>query len=225
MWLHNRFSFWFNGPGSTLSGDVSAGALRLTLLLLALLLAACGAPAAGQGSAPAPAQEAQLSVADLPAGIGRGFPLASAEGVDNRQTGLNTGDLAPNFRMEWADGGVLELHSLQGHPVMLNFWATWCGPCRLEMPEIVRQAQAHPELVVLAINVQEKEEAVRRFAEEFEMEMPVARDESGSVRTLYQLRGMPTSIFIDREGRIAATWAGLLTPDHLDELLARILSS
>ncbi len=219
MWLRNQFT---SRPG--LSGHVSPGILRLALLSLALLLAACGNPAAGQGSTPA-ATEAGLSIADLPTGIGRGFPLASTEGVDNRQTGLNTGDLAPNFRMEWADGGVLELRSLQGHPVMLNFWATWCGPCRLEMPEIVRQAHAHPELVVLAINVQEKEEAVRRFAEEFEMEMPVVRDEKGSVRTLYQLRGMPTSIFIDREGRIVATWAGLLTPDHLDELLARILSS
>ena len=106
---------------------------------------------------------------------------------------------------------------------MINFWASWCGPCRIEMPDIVRQASDRADLVVLAINVQEDLDRVQTFVEEFQMSIPVPLDKRGDVRDLYQVRGMPTSVFIDRDGTVASTWAGLLTPDKLAELLNQIL--
>ena len=108
-------------------------------------------------------------------------------------------------------------------PVVINFWATWCAPCRREMPEFVEASEAHDDLVILAVNTQEKLEVVEPFAQEFAITMPVIRDENGDVKELYEVNGMPTSIFIDRSGRIAATWAGLLTGEALAEFLAEIL--
>ncbi len=102
---------------------------------------------------------------------------------------------------------------------MLNFWATWCPPCRAEMPDIVQQAELNDELVVIAANVQEAVSAIQPFAEEYGMSMPVARDTDGQLRDLYQIRGMPTSLFIDRDGNIASVWVGPLTAAQLQQQL------
>jgi thiol-disulfide isomerase/thioredoxin len=183
-------------------------------------LAACGAPEAGADtSAEAPAP---VTFDSLPEGIGRGYPLASLDGIDNAGTGVEPGDLAPNFRMLF-DDGELTLHDLAGRPIILNFWATWCGPCQIEMPEIVSQAVANPDLIVIAVNLQEKLEQIRSFAEEFAMDLIIVRDEQGAVRTAYQARGLPTSFFLDRQGRVAVNWPGILTPDHLATNLEAIL--
>ena len=120
------------------------------------------------------------------------------------------------------DGRSLNLSDLRGRPVMLNFWATWCPPCRAEMPEIVEAARQDEDLVVLAINVLEDVVHVEKFAEEYEMHIPVVLDADGAIQDLYQVRGMPTSIFIDRDGVIASTWAGMLDASRLDEQLAQI---
>jgi cytochrome c biogenesis protein CcmG, thiol:disulfide interchange protein DsbE len=192
------------------------------LLVLALLVGCSSARSAGDGQNPA-GSVSSLLIEDFPEGLGRGYPLAVTAGIDNKGTGVNMSDTPPNFYLELEDGRKLSLHDLRGRPVMINFWATWCGPCRLEMPDIVRQSEAHKDLVVLAINVQEELEAIQPFAEDFTMSMPVVRDAGGDIRTLYELRGMPTSIFIDRQGKIAATWAGLLTPAQLEQMLEKIL--
>jgi thiol-disulfide isomerase/thioredoxin len=159
----------------------------------------------------------------LPAGLGRGFPVIDLSTADEPATGSRAGDLPPDFRLQLEDGEYLNLRALQGRPVMINFWATWCGPCRLEMPDIVEAAAAHEDLVVIAVNVQEDLDKVKSFADEFGMAMPVALDADGEMRKLYEVRGMPTSIFVDRDGRISARWDGLLTADLLGDLLAEIL--
>jgi thiol-disulfide isomerase/thioredoxin len=106
--------------------------------------------------------------------------------------------------------------------VLINFWATWCGPCRLEMPELVTTANNHAELIVLAVNVQEELPQIQAFAEDFAMTMPIVRDTDGALRQKYGVRGMPTSIFIDKEGKIAAVWSGLLTKKVLNKFLTEI---
>jgi thiol-disulfide isomerase/thioredoxin len=190
----------------------------LSIALIALiLLAGCGSERTRVSSVTAPT----VSVDETPAGLGRGYPLASP--ADGGDTGIGIGDRAPNFRLTLDDGRAMTLHDLAGRPVLINFWATWCGPCRIEMPEILRTAEERPELVVLAVNVEEELEPIQAFAADFQMEVVIPRDEEGDVRTLYQVRGMPMSYFIDRNGVIRAVWAGVLTPDRLDELLAEIL--
>lgn len=182
-----------------------------------LILAACGRTPA---TSPVPTPSVQIDA--LPDGLGRGYPLGSVAG-GNEETGIAVGKRAPNFRLTLDDGRALTLHDLKGRPVLINFWATWCGPCRLEMPEIVRTAQATPELVVLAVNVQEQRPQIEAFAKDFEMEMPIVRDEAGDVQNLYQVRGMPTTYFVDGNGVVRAVWAGVLTPSRLAELLDEIM--
>jgi thiol-disulfide isomerase/thioredoxin len=190
----------------------------LLWLFLTLALAGCGANA---GSAALP-EVATIGVDTLPEGLGRGYPLAATVDGDAGM-GIGIGEQAPNFRLTLDDGRSLSLHDLAGRPVLINFWATWCGPCRIEMPELVRTAAATPELVILAVNVQEELEQIEAFAGDFQMTMPIPRDEQGDIQNLYQVRGMPTSYFIDRDGVIRAVWAGVLTPNRLEELLDQIL--
>jgi cytochrome c biogenesis protein CcmG, thiol:disulfide interchange protein DsbE len=191
------------------------------LLLLMTLVSACG-PASSPGSQAA-ASTANAGLDDLPAGIGRGFPIVGIASSPARGEGVQPGMVAPNFTFILADGSTVDLRSLQGRPVMINFWATWCGPCRIEMPELVRAANANPELVLLAVNVQEELEGVSRFAEDFKMTLPVLLDKNAALRNLYEVRGMPTTIFIDRDGTVQVNWAGILTPAKLAEFLHQIL--
>ncbi|MEZ4615240.1 MAG: TlpA disulfide reductase family protein [Caldilineaceae bacterium] len=163
-----------------------------------------------------------ITLADLPPGIGRGYPVVSFSGIDNDAAGLTQSDPAPNFHMVLPDGKYLTLADLRGRPVLINFWATWCGPCRLEMPEIVAEASRNEELVVLAVNVQEELTQLQPFTEDFQMIMPVIQDSKAELRQLYEVTGMPTSVFIDRDGNIAAIWRGILTGPALHDFLAAI---
>jgi thiol-disulfide isomerase/thioredoxin len=189
----------------------------LLYLPLATLLISCGNR--NQSSEPLPS----VTLDSFPTGLGRGFPQGTLVGANNSATGINPGDIAPNFRLQLTNEQGLYLSDLQNHPILINFWATWCGPCRLEMPEIVHHATAHDNLIVIAINVQEELEPIEAFASDFNMTMPVVRDPDAEIRDLYQVRGMPTSIFIDAEGKVAIYKEGVLSPKMLEESLASIL--
>jgi len=188
------------------------------LMTLLLLLGACSV---GPAPSAPPAAEAMITLDALPAGVGRGFPTVQLDQAA-QEGGLAEGQTAPNFQLLLEDGRHINLAALQGQPVLLNFWATWCGPCRLEMPEIVRATATNADLVVLAINVQEEMAQIQPFAEEFQMTLPVVRDTDGALRNLYEVRGMPTSVFIDREGKISTIWTGILTRKVLQDLLAEM---
>jgi len=156
----------------------------------------------------------------FPEGLGAGFPVVQMS--DGSASDVGVGQAAPNFAFVWDDGRGADLTSLRGKPVILNFWATWCGPCRAEMPEFVKLHDAGSDVVILEVNAQEVLEVIRPFAEEFGMRMPVLVDEVGAVRQLYGVRAMPTTLFIDAKGIIQARWAGLLTGDQLDQFAALI---
>jgi cytochrome c biogenesis protein CcmG, thiol:disulfide interchange protein DsbE len=157
----------------------------------------------------------------LPDGIGRGFLSAELD-EDSKIMPITLGESAPDFAMTLEDGGTIRLSDLQGRPVMINFWATWCPPCRAEMPGIVDAAAMDEELIVLAVNVLEENDLVRAFAEEFEMAMPVVLDVNGELRDHYLVRGMPTSVFINRDGEVESVWVGLLDEDRLEQQLSQI---
>ena len=105
---------------------------------------------------------------------------------------------------------------------MLNFWATWCPPCRQEMPDIIRAYEADDELVVIAVNERENLDVVKPFAEEFGISMPVALDQDGRLADIYGVRGMPTSVFINRDGTVMAKWSGFISEDVLGAMLDSI---
>jgi thiol-disulfide isomerase/thioredoxin len=138
------------------------------------------------------------------------------------------GRAAPDFLLRRPDGTTLRLSDLQGSPVLVNFWASWCAPCRKEMPEIVRAYDRHRDdgLVVVAVNLQENAATVQEFAGEFGMDFEIAIDRTGGVGETWRIggpvKGIPSSYFLDERGVVAARVFGELTPDTLVEHLATI---
>jgi peroxiredoxin len=138
------------------------------------------------------------------------------------------GDTAPGFTLKALDGDSVRLADFKGHPVLINFWGTWCPPCRDEIPLVVAAYQAHRDagLVVLAINGRDQEtstRAVRNFVDEFHMSFPVLLDERGKVRKRYALRGLPTTLFIGADGVVRAVNIGPLSAASLQQHLGEIL--
>lgn len=193
------------------------GAVALFMILgLALLLSACSGASANSSAS---TEGQAISLDALPDGLGRGFPSVELDPASNTGGTVRAGVEAPNFYLRLDDGRFVALRDLRGRPVLINFWASWCGPCRLEMPDIVERAQANPDLVVLAVNAQETLAHVEPFVEEFQMTMPVALDTDAVLRNLYQVRGMPSTVFIDHKGKIAMIWTGMLTGDLLQQII------
>jgi thiol-disulfide isomerase/thioredoxin len=123
---------------------------------------------------------------------------------------------APEFTLPSLSGESISLKDYQGRAVLLNFWATWCLPCRAEMPLLQRYSdQSGDKLVILAINNLESREQVDAFAKELGLVLPVALDQDGAVANLYRVRGLPTSVFIDQDGKIRYHHIGILNEDQL----------
>lgn len=122
-----------------------------------------------------------------------------------------TGFLAPDFTLASVDGDDIQLSSLRGRPVILNFWATWCSPCRAEMPELeeVWQRYQTDGLVLIGVDQGEDAATVEQFARGVvETTFPLALDTSQAVGRAYGVRALPTTVFIDAEGRIQAVRIG-----------------
>jgi len=124
-------------------------------------------------------------------------------GRDSAQV-ARVGRPAPEFTLLALDGQAVSLGDLQGGPVMVNFWATWCGPCVHEMPYIqeVYEVWSGKGLAILAININESPSQVQGFMQENRLSFPVLLDESGEVAEQYGIRYIPTTIFIDSDGII-----------------------
>ena len=150
--------------------------------------------------------------------------LLTAAGPVSAQT---LGSPAPDFTLKTLAGGTASLSDYTGHPVFLNFWASWCKPCRGEMSDIIAAYDAHSDqhLQVLAINLtdQERMKDVRRFVDEFRMPFPVLLDQKGKARKSYALRGVPTSVFIDAQGVVRLVNPGPITSETIQRGLAEIL--
>ncbi|WP_348713509.1 TlpA family protein disulfide reductase [Acidovorax soli] len=119
--------------------------------------------------------------------------------------------------VDWVDlqGGRWSLPSLKGRAVLLNFWASWCEPCRTEMPALQALADRERErLAVLAINLKETSEAIARFVHNTGLSLPVVRDVQGDIAKAWGIRIYPSTVLIDTEGRArsvvrgALDWAG-----------------
>ncbi len=144
-------------------------------------------------------------------------------------TGVEVGDLAPDFRIANLKGGESSLSDYRGKVVLLNFWATWCGPCKAEMPsmEALYQSYSREDFEILAVSIDlEKDAPVQAFIEDFGFTFPVLLDEMFEVNDRYKVRVVPTSVVVDRNGVIthrllgAKDWNAPDSKRFLDQLVA-----
>lgn len=136
---------------------------------------------------------------------------ADAPGA-NQLSAPQAGFPAPDFTLKAPSGETLTLSSLQGQAVLVNFWATWCPPCRAEMPAIQKMYEEYREqgFTVLAVNstFQDDPLAVVPFADEYGLTFPILLDETADVTRAYQVRSLPSSYFINRYGVITQVVIG-----------------
>jgi peroxiredoxin len=151
-----------------------------------------------------------------------GLPAGPAESPQVA-SGIEIGSPAPEFQLLNTDGEPVSLTSHRGSVVLLNFWATWCAPCRIEMPLLQETYETYQgqELVVLGIDFDEPAEQVAEFGTELGLSFPLLLDPGGEVQSLYRVRGYPTTVVLDRTGKISAYHIGILAESQLSDYLSQ----
>ena len=146
-------------------------------------------------------------------------------GQQEAAVGINVGEIAPDFTLLDLDGNEVRLSEFQGRVVLVNFWATWCPPCRAEMPDIESLYQEYKDkgLVVIGIDIGEPEATVRQFVQRGGYSWTFVLDSTGTVAANYNIRAIPTSFFIDREGVIQAVNIGAMTKRGMEATLAEAM--
>ena len=136
----------------------------------------------------------------------------------------DVGQPAPDFALERPAGGQIRLADYRGQVVLLNFWATWCVPCRSEMPGIEATYRAYRErgFQVLAVNVQESPADVQPFIAELGLSFPAVLDRDAAVSRLYRARALPSSFLVDRDGTVRHVQIGPLTSATLEDDLKKL---
>lgn len=141
--------------------------------------------------------------------------------------GTAPGQFAPDIVTTADDGRPLRLSDFRGQVVLLNFWATWCGPCRVEMPEFetaIRQ-RGDEGFTVFAVNNAESAATVQDFREELGLSFPLAMDSDGSIQARYGIFNYPSSFLLDREGKVLSQHFGALSTAQIHALVAGALTS
>ncbi len=118
--------------------------------------------------------------------------------------GTRIGNKAPEFSVSDLNGKTVHLREYIGQPILINFWATWCGPCRREMPYLqqIVEEYADKNLTVLAVNIQESPGKVKEFLSTNQLSIPVFLDKTGQVAKNYGILSIPTTLFLDSDGVI-----------------------
>ncbi len=162
------------------------------------------------------------------AGAGDGFGIAALDDTINPTSeppAAETGRAAPNFRLADLASSSSALTDYRGKFVLVNFWASWCGPCRGEVPDLEALSQRQADrLVVLGVNQQESREAAAKFAQEFDVSYAILLDRSGEVSQAYRLGGLPVTFLVNPEGVILRIYRGRITEEQIDELEREYLS-
>lgn len=145
-------------------------------------------------------------------------PVNSSAATSSQSNGIQIGDKAPDFQLKTLTGETVKLSSLKGKKVMLNFWATWCPPCKAEMPvmeQFYKQANKK-DLVILAVNIDTQND-VKGFAKKDGITFPILLDTDNTVNTTYGIMSIPTTYFIDRNGVIQNKYTGEMTKDIMQQ--------
>ena len=202
-----------------------------------LMLAAAAACVRVTGEVTAPPTESPTSTVESPeamnttmgplAGLALATKAPTAAVAEEQATAmapvtarlevLEQGTEAPDFEVDLLDGEKLRLSELKGKGVVLNFWASWCGPCRWEMPAFEKawQEHQHQNIAFVGIAIQDFEKESRRFAEEVGVSYPLGYDGTGEIGDAYEVRNLPTTYFIDANGRVVRGLVGAVNEGAL----------
>jgi peroxiredoxin len=135
------------------------------------------------------------------------------------------GHPAPDFALPTLAGETVRLSDFKGKPVLVNFWATWCGPCRSEFPDFQKAAVDNAEeLVIIGINntTTDQKEQIPAFLAEFGITFLIVLDETGATAKAYNILGLPTSIFIDRNGNVNEIFTGPINKAYIEAKLSEM---
>ena len=136
------------------------------------------------------------------------------------------GSKAPDFSMTGISGQQISLKDLRGQGVLVNFWATWCYPCREEMDDLKAAYEKYKDqgIVILGIDMKEGEDTVRKFTDSYKITYPILIDTDGKVSDAYNVFGIPSSFFIDREGVIRDIVLGEMDQDSINNKIEKLIS-
>lgn len=213
------------------SGNRRSGLILLTVVVV--LLAMGGAlwalrdPTPAPAAVPVAASMLQPSPTPLsPAATPKEAPLPSvAVAQPSLPVGPEVDQLAPDFKLKDLEGQQRELGEFRGKVVLLNFWATWCGPCRVEIPDIRTVYTKYKEqgFIVLAVDIGETSTTVAKFARQFDMSFPVLLDSNMAVSRQYETFSIPSSFFLDRRGVIREARIGTMSQSYIEQVVSRLL--
>jgi thiol-disulfide isomerase/thioredoxin len=149
--------------------------------------------------------------------------LAVAWAVDATRGGSDiaeVGDPAPDFTVDLLEGGTFRLSdhiSDDGRPLIVNLWASWCVPCREEMPDLSGFAEAHPGIAIVGVAVEDSLDSATTFGEEIDPVYPLAFG-NPAFDQAYPNFGLPVTYFLDERGIVTDVYNGILTPETLEEI-------
>ena len=139
---------------------------------------------------------------------------------------MRVGLPAPDFSVQLFDGSEISLSELKGSPLLINFWASWCPPCRQESRTLERTWQAYREdgVMFVGLNVQDTVEDGVAYVREFDLTFPNGRDVDGTITVEYGVVGLPVTFFVNREGTVERRWVGAISQERLVEWLDELVA-
>ncbi|MDQ0197922.1 peroxiredoxin family protein [Neobacillus ginsengisoli] len=154
-------------------------------------------------------------------------PSISAISKDAEKLGIQKGNMAPDFKLTTINGDDAKLSNYKGKKVILNFWATWCPPCKAEMPNIEEYYKENKDknVIVLAVNLttaEKNKDNIQQFIKDHGLTFPVLLDEKGNAGNLYQAFTIPTSYFIDIKGIVQQKIVGPMSKETIETLVSKI---
>ncbi len=152
-----------------------------------------------------------------------GKPNQSTPRTNGQNVGISIGKTAPDFELENLEGEKVKLSDYKGKSVILNFWASWCPPCREEMPEFQRiYSENKDRLVVIGVNLQESKQNAEAFAKKHVITFPILLDPNAQVKEIYNVFTQPVTYFIDKDGKITDKKFGALTSEEINEKISKM---